>query len=494
MLSNIASNLRNLDKTAFVINDSTYSYNELSRYVDKYHHLISMNPNWKVVGLMMHNDIETYAFMIATFLSDCGYVILNPAHPGDRNALIANEAGLSHVISSDLSDKGHIRGEFSFIDLRSVQDEATAAVYSEVDPDSIAYILFTSGSTGKPKGVRISKKNLDAFLGSLDATPISLQMEDSVLQLYDLTFDASILMLLPALCKGATIYTTNQTKMKLMDIARIFVTYPITYVFLVPSVISLLKNYIASINIPSLRTLLLGGEPVSKAVLDLIKPSVPNAQIWNFYGPTEATVGVVIGEISNVREDDLYNGIIPIGKPMPGVKHLIWDEGQIIHDVGRKGELLVGGDQVTEGYVNDAQKNLVSFVNLDYKGRSTRFYRTGDLVSLNFSGDFAYCGRLDHQVKIQGYRIELNEIEYYASQAAQTKAVAVIRDIDGNAQLILFLENYLGPVPAVIAYLEQKLPSYMVPKNVINVEQFPLSSAGKTDRMKLMELLWDDAL
>lgn len=137
---------------------------------------------------------------------------------------------------------------------------APSVDFSEPNPHSTAYVLFTSGSTGTPKGVKITKKNLNAFETSLAATPIAVKESDSVLQMYDLTFDASILMLVPALCVGATIYTTDPTKIKIIDIARILTTYPISYMFLVPSVISLLKPYVADINVPSLAILLLGGE------------------------------------------------------------------------------------------------------------------------------------------------------------------------------------------------------------------------------------------
>jgi non-ribosomal peptide synthetase component F len=276
-----------------------------------------------------------------------------------------------------------------------------------------------------------------------------------------------------------------------MDIARILTTYPITYVFLVPSVISLLRNYIPDISIQSLRMLLLGGEPVSKVLLDIIKPSVPNASIWNFYGPTEATVGVVIGEIGNVNVEDLYNDIIPIGKPMPGVMALIMNEGEVVSKTGEKGELWVGGDQVTVGYVNDDIKNMNSFQYVDYKGKSERFYTTGDLVSMNSKGNYTYCGRKDYQVKIQGYRIELNEIEYHAAQSSKTRAVVVVHEAEGNQQLYLFLENYLGETGIVTRYLEQKLPPFMVPKDIIVMHQFPISSSGKVDRMKLLHEVSD---
>jgi len=248
MLNQIAQHLNNSSNTAFVINDISYSYKELSLLVKKHYHFLEQNPDIKLIGLVMRNDIETYAFMIATFLSNCGYVILNIAHPIERNALIATDASLKYVVSSASEDKQSVPNFLHFIGLDTLPEPSSPVSFKEIDPDAIAYILFTSGSTGNPKGVKITKRNLNAFLGSLDATPIAVREQDSVLQLYDLTFDASILMLLPALCKGATIYTASSLKVKILDVARILASYPISYVFLVPSVIALLRTYLSEVD------------------------------------------------------------------------------------------------------------------------------------------------------------------------------------------------------------------------------------------------------
>ncbi|MDZ4122398.1 MAG: AMP-binding protein, partial [Candidatus Cloacimonadaceae bacterium] len=444
MLHKIIDHLNNSDNVAFVINDVKYNYREVRELVKKYYYYLASHPELRLIGIVMRNDIETYALLIATFLSNCGYVILNLNNPFERNLVIINEAKLRVILSSAESDKSSLPDDICFVSISGLKSVDLDIEFSIPDEDSIAYVLFTSGSTGNPKGVRISKKNVNAFLRSLDSTPISVKDTDSSLQMYDLTFDASILMLLPTLCAGGTVYTTILTKMKLVDIARVLSIYPISYLFLVPSVIALLKTYVSSISIPSLRLLLVGGEPVTKTLLDIFKPSVPNASIWNFYGPTEATVGVVIGRIDDIEEEDLYNDIIPIGEPMPGVKHILLDDETIVKEKDIKGELLVGGDQITEGYVNDESKNREAFYWVDFNGSHERFYRTGDIVYLDKHGKLSYCGRKDHQVKIQGYRIELSEIENLVRTFTGSQAVAFVKEVSGNQQLYLVVENYEG--------------------------------------------------
>jgi len=200
VINQIIKQLQESQNTAFVIKDKPYSYKEFGILVKRYYHFIIRHPEIKLIGITMRNDLQTYAFITATFLTDCGYVVLNLAHPLDRNALIAAEAGLKYVTSSVAADIKSLPQTLNFIaidDIPEIHDEVS---FTEPDPNSTAYIIFTSGSTGNPKGVKITKKNLNAFLYSFFHAQVELDNTDHVLQMFDLTFDASILMLLPAGC------------------------------------------------------------------------------------------------------------------------------------------------------------------------------------------------------------------------------------------------------------------------------------------------------
>jgi len=492
MLNQIPRHLQGSKNTAFVINDKAYSYAELGVLTRQYYHYLLQHTEIKLIGISMHNDIYTYAFMTAVVLSNCGYVILNLNNPPERNNVIAQEAGLKHIVSSIADDTHTVPSFLEFTALDTIPRVQEPLSFTEPDPQSTAYILFTSGSTGKPKGVRITKQNLNAMLVAIRDIPIPISETDKVLQMFDLTFDGSVLMLFMPLCAGATVYTIDPAKIKYMDIARIMVTYPLTYVFVVPSIISLLKPLLALLHLPSITTFIVGAEATAKSRLDTIMPSIPNAAIWNLYGPTEATVCVMAYRLDANVDNELHNDLIPIGKPMPGVKHLIIAEGNVITACDVKGELFIGGEQLTDGYVNDEERNHNEFVYYDWNGTPERFYATGDIVYKNKFGNYMYCGRKDRQVKIQGNRIELTEIEYHARQITGGQAIAMVQDKDGVQRLHLFVEDYAGEKDTITQYLESHLPACMVPNDIINLKQFPATESDKTDMRKLYNEIGKD--
>lgn len=489
MLQQIVSHLQHSSHTAFVIKDVSYSYKELKVLVDRFYAYLMQHPEHSLVGIVAHNDLPSYAMLIATVLSNSGYIILNPAHPGERNTRITSEAGLNLVFSSNTEDNASLPSSVEFIALADIPTVIEDIVYFPPDKDSTAYVLFTSGSTGKPKGVKISKGNLEAMLQSLAQLPLTVSSGDRVLQMFDLSFDGSVLMLFMGLCAGAAIYTTDPSRIKYLEIARLLHTYQLSFVFLVPSVIALLKPFLPSLVLPSVTTLIVGAEAVSYSRLQSILPCMPNATIWNLYGPTEATVCVMAYRMDSHVEYELHNDLIPIGKPMPGVQHLIVRDGIVVTEADIKGELYIGGEQVCQGYINDELQNQTAFSNLDWEGRPQRFYATGDIVFRNKYGNYMYCGRKDRQVKIQGNRIELAEIEYHASQLTDREVVAVVRDVDGVQSLHLFVENYAGDDNAIIRYLDTKLPSCMIPTQIVKLSVLPRTTNDKTDIQALLNML-----
>lgn len=489
MLCQIIKHLHSSLKTAFVINDQSYSYDDLRLLTERYYGFLAQHPEIELIGISSHNDIFTYAFLTAVVLSNCGYVILNLVNPVERNALIAKEAGINYIVSSIAEDINSVPDFLTFITLDSIPEPVKQVTFTKPNPDSTAYVLFTSGSTGKPKGVRITKKNLNALLTSIISIPITISENDKVLQMFDLTFDGSVLMLFLPLCAGATIYPTEPARIKYLDIVRLISTYSLTFVFVVPSVISLLKPFLSSLSFPSIKTFILGAEAVSISHLNAICPSIPNADIWNLYGPTEGTVCVTAYKLNENVELEMYNGLIPIGKPLPGVEHLIIDEGRLIINADEMGELYIGGEQVTEGYVNDEERNRQSFIHIEIDDQNQRFYATGDIVYRNKYGNYMYCGRKDRQVKVNGNRIELSEIECYATQITGHHSIAMVKEIDGLNKIYLFVEAYTGDKDMLIRHLEKHLPSYMIPQDIINLNSFPLNNCDKIDFNQLYKQL-----
>ncbi len=304
--------------------------------------------------------------------------------------------------------------------------------------------------------------------------------------MFDLTFDLSIFSYLVPLCFGACVYTISDSGMKYTNVYNVLESYQITVALMVPSMLLSLRPYFNEITLPELRYSLFCGEALFKDVATEWMQCVPNATVVNVYGPTEATIFCTVYELSDKDNVSSYNEVVSIGHTMEGTEAIVIDEhGEIITD-NTKGELCLHGDQLTKGYLDDA-KNKAAFVKLNDK----RYYRTGDIVYKDGNGNFMYCGRADQQVKIQGYRIELSEIEYH------------LRLITGSANIVVLAVTRAGALASleavyddgrvdedlVMAELRTKLPAYMMPLKMHFVAAFPLNANGKTDRNALKKMI-----
>lgn len=257
----------------------------------------------------------------------------------------------------------------------------------------------------------------------------------------------------------------------------------ITVALMVPSVLNFLRPYFEDLDFPKMRYSLFCGEALYGDVVKEWTAIVPNAKVYNVYGPTEATIFCSQYEIPRDREIVCANGIVNIGIPLSNTDLIIVDEQLRPAKVGERGELCIGGLQVTQGYIHNESLNQSAF--FEYHGR--RYYRSGDICFTDESGNLMYSGRLDSQIKIQGFRIELSEIEFQARVAVDPFGVAAvaIADDKGMYEIHLFVNNPNVNVQETTAILKQKLPVYMVPKQIHGIETFPLNVNGKIDRKLL---------
>jgi acyl-coenzyme A synthetase/AMP-(fatty) acid ligase len=269
--------------------------------------------------------------------------------------------------------------------------------------------------------------------------------------------------------------------MAYLEVAETLETNEITVALMVPSVINYLKPYFGEINLPKMRYSLFCGEALYHETLCGWAKCVPYAKIENLYGPTEATVFCLRYEWQRGESQHPQGkGIVPIGRPMEGMDAFKLYENSL----DEEGELCLSGEQVTPGYWNNPSKTTEAFgTTKDGK----KYYRTGDLCKIDQAGDFLYLGRIDNQVKIDGHRVELEEIEFHTRLFCGDKQViaAVNTSEAGSHFILLFIESETDLGEGLREHLKKHLPGYMIPKEIITVSLFPLNSNGKTDRKAL---------
>lgn len=471
---------------AFCINETFYSYEQFGEYVSKIkEEIINLKEDVNYIGLVVNDDIDTYASIFALWLEGKAYIPLHPKQPKERNMEIIYQMGISNILDSS---KDSIYKGFTVTSTQElVYKTSFLDIKNDITEDKLAYILFTSGSTGKPKGVMISRKNVGAFMKSFWETGIVISENDRCLQTFDLTFDVSVQSFLTPLTKGACVFTVPHNQIKYSYVFGLLEDHQITFGAIAPSMLRYLKPYFNEIDLPNMKYCIVTAEASPLDLINEWQKCIPNAIIYDFYGPTEATIYCTYYQVKQNESNKTLNGMLSIGKSMPGLKVIITDEEGKILGTNQKGELCISGNQLTPGYWKNPKKNKESFFEVEIDGTFARFYKTGDSCYFDDDGDIMLAGRLDYQVKIQGYRIELGEIEYHATEFVKGQnAIACTFDNQmGNTEIALFVEGELNDEEALIAFLSSKMPFYMIPTKILAESIFPLNTSGKVDRLWL---------
>lgn len=472
---------------AFCINDKFYTYNEFSESVSKIRTALKKEDAVsKNIGLIANDDLETYSAIFAIWLQGYAYVPLHPQQPCDRTQEIISQAEIGLVICSDnkypLKDVNIINsGELEF---------TGHCLQPEFAPENaVAYILFTSGSTGKPKGVPIMRSNVGAFIKSFFEVGFEINHTDRCLQVFDLTFDVSVQSFLTPLIRGACVYTIPHDRIKYSYVYGLLEDHKVTFGAMAPSMLRYLRPYFDELNAESMKYCILTAEA---SPVDLVKEwsaCIPNATIYDFYGPTEATIYCTYYRFNREGVNKQVNGMLSIGKAMNGLKAIIIDDSGNILGPNQKGEMCIAGAHLTPGYWENPERTAEAFFECELEGINYRFYKTGDICYYDEEGDIMYSGRIDSQVKIQGFRIELGEIEYHAREClnGQNAIAVAFENKTGNTEIALFVEGIASntDLNALDVYLKLKMPYYMIPTKIVIQDKFPLNANGKTDRSVL---------
>lgn len=486
------------ERSALRVDGKSYSYGQLKEMVDGFAGAIQAATGADgaaVTGIFADRSVQAYAAVLAALYCGHAYVPLNPKFPDNRNQLILERSGASSLIGSPRSE-GRCKAVLA-------QDKRAAGVPSLITIDHMAadqlrapdhdngyaYVLFTSGSTGTPKGVAIRHSNLSAYLDATFAA-VSYGSTDKFSQNFDLTFDLSVHDMFCCWRAGGELIVPSEAD---LDDPAIYIRREgVTAWFSVPSLGQkmALRGSLTPANLNGLRISLFCGEALPME-LALKWQKATGQGVENWYGPTEATIACtryVLPKPGGAVAERF--GLAPIGQAMPGMKTLVLAEDGTESPVGEMGELLVSGPQLADGYLADPEKTAAAFVNLPAFGG--RYYRTGDRVLQDESGAIFFVDRIDNQIKIRGYRVELGEIESEIRNRVGGCSVVVTPlplKSPAPTALLASVEGWVGDTRAVLDDLKAALPDYMVPTDLRTLGQFPKNASGKIDRGAIGQLV-----
>ncbi|WP_265584763.1 non-ribosomal peptide synthetase, partial [Streptomyces justiciae] len=418
------------------------------------------------VGLCLPRGAEMVVAMLAVWKAGGAYVPLDPEYPSERLEFMVADSGAELVLVAE-ETAGRVAVGVVLDELAS-----DSGSLPEVGGDQLAYVIYTSGSTGRPKGVAVAHAAV-ANLASVMRPVLGAEPGVTALQFASFSFDAAVLDVAVTLASGGTLAIASaEERLDAAALARMIEAAGVKVASVVPSLLGVLEpDAVAGIG-----NWVLGAERLEAGLAAKWREG---AQVWNTYGPTEATVittAVLLDE--GITGEDAPPAI---GRPLGNVRTYVLDAFLRPVPVGVPGELYIAGDGLARGYVNRPDLTAERFIACPFDEDGGRMYRTGDLARWTTEGQLAFVGRADAQVKIRGFRVELGEVEAVLAADPQVEqAVAVVRD----ARLIAYV---VGDVDedAVRAHAARRLPDYMVPSAVVVLAALPLTVNGKVDRAAL---------
>ncbi|MGI4727007.1 MAG: amino acid adenylation domain-containing protein, partial [Janthinobacterium lividum] len=464
-------------KTALVFGDESVTYQQLDRWTDAIAADLALNGIKKgdKVGIWHKRGLELHAAILGVVKAGAAYIPVDREIPAERVETIFTEVEASAYISEDL-----LNLNFPMLSVR-LQPSATEKIIvpEGPDPDNLAYVLYTSGSTGKPKGIPIGHRQICHLVRS-EQSVLEIRETDRVYQGFSVSFDMWCEETWVSYFVGATLWVADNTTSKAIDeLSDVLNREKITVLHAVPSLLAVMDDEIST-----LRLVNAGGEACTTQVLN--RWSTKNRIFYNSYGPTETTVSATFAALKP-------GDAITIGDPLPNYNLAVVDEKLNPLPFGERGELVISGPGVAQGYMKLPQLTEEKFVLktaslADLPG--DRIYRTGDAALIKEDGSIEFLGRFDDQIKLRGYRIELGEIETKLAglQDISAAAVAVKKDASEQEQLVGYVvtdgeieleENLLR------LELAKVLPSYMVPATIVQLTEMPRMPSGKVNRKAL---------
>lgn len=481
---------------AVIENNKMITYEEIHDLSTKYLTYFEKNKiTNKRIAISTNRSVHFIAAIIGIMRSGNSYVPVDLDSPCERNNYIITKSDASIILIDEKEvDKLKQLDTKKIMTFSEIEELDLVSEYSNLDRsslDSSAYVIFTSGTTGNPKGVNIKHRGLaNRLLWMKDY--LKVNEEDIILQKTSLLFDVSVWELFLGILSGAkTVLLKQGNEGNPQKILETIELNKVTILHFVPSMLSAFLQYIdnedkiKSFN--TVRAVICSGERLSVKHSVAFYERMVNSKLYNFYGPTEATIDVTYEYITPNSKQ------ITIGKPIDNTQVYILDNYKQLCPVGMIGELYLGGVGLASGYVNDLEKTQEAFC--EYPHITTgMLYKTGDLVRLRYDGRIEYYGRNDNQVKVRGFRIEIGEIENKLTQLNGVKD-AVVLNHKGKDDLI-HLEAFViksntseKTESELKSELGNLLPSYMIPDNITYIDKIPVTNNGKLDSKYLLNIL-----
>lgn len=474
----------NLEAVALKFNGIAISYGELLENIDSCSQNLwseGVRPG-QTIAIALDRSPDLIYAIFAVLRCGASYVPIDTSYPAKRIEMIVDDSDASFVICDLCKETRASKAKIITID--TIRNESNNShnelLQVDVPVDSPAYTIYTSGSTGRPKGVQVSHKNVVNLVHSMGQEP-GIGPKDNIFAVTTISFDAMVMETFLPLLHGATVVLVDEdTRRDGNILLKKALEDKITVMWGTPSIWRILldSGWDTKLNIK----ILIGGEPVPMPLAHELLDRCD--EVWNIYGPTETTVCCLLAKIT--KDDDP----ITVGKPVANTQiYLLDDKGKKVGP-NEVGEIVIGGDGVSLGYLNRPELTAESFIANPFdKKTQSKMYLSGDLGKLLPNGQIQCLGRRDKQVKVRGHRIELGEIETILDGLAEIKKAMVITSdfLGGEPQLVAYIQS-VGKnedTQALRQQLGEIVPDYLIPSIFMWVKEFPVTTNGKIDIKKL---------
>jgi amino acid adenylation domain-containing protein len=480
----------NGDAIALILGAEQLTYHQLNHRANQLaHYLIKsgIKPE-DLVSIAIERSLETIIALLGILKAGAAYLPLDLASPPTRLAAILEDAQISILLTKQSTLPKLPTQSINRVVCIDTEWDKIATCEStnpdlQLQPDNLAYVTYTSGSTGTPKGVCVPHRGVLRLVKATNY--VNFSTDEIFLHLAPLAFDASTFEIWGSLLNGAKL-VVFPGELSLANIGATIRAHQISTVFLSTGLFhSMVDERLEDLQ--SVRQFLSGGDVLSPSHVQKVLATLPNCRVINGYGPTENTTFTCCHTIS---KSDPSLTSLPIGKPISNTQVYILDAQLQPVPIGVAGELHTGGDGLARGYLNRPELTQTRFIPNPFK--SGKLYKTGDLARYLPDGSIEFLGRIDNQVKIRGFRVEIGEIESILGQHPSIQDVKVIarEDRPGDKRLVAYLvkEKSTNPTASsreLRAFLQSKLPDYLIPSAFVEIDTLPLTLNGKVDRRAL---------